>query len=70
MPYKVLWRVDPRSPLRPEVCDDIEQARSRARELCRHYGSRVRIEVWDEDETWQVVSAAGIAEWVFVEAKV
>jgi hypothetical protein len=27
-----------------------------ARQLCRHYGFRVRIEVWDEDETWQVVS--------------
>ena len=63
MRYKVKWRAEGEEPLQPELCDTIEQAKSRARQLKSKYGERVTIDVWNEDETWQIVASPGIAAW-------
>ena len=61
--YKVKWRVGNAGPLSPETVETAEAAKRRARELFLKHGEKVQVEIWNEDETWQVVSAAGAEEW-------
>jgi hypothetical protein len=63
MIYKVKWRADGKEPLVPESCDSLEAAKKRARELRAQYGSSVVMDIWNEDETWQIITPAGIDEW-------
>jgi hypothetical protein len=63
MRYKLKWRADSRGPLAPETFDTEGQAKARARELLAAQGPAVVIDVWNEEETWQIVSPAGVAEW-------
>jgi hypothetical protein len=64
MKYKVKWRAGGEEPLQPELFETVEVAKARARDLQSKYGERVTIDVWNEDETWQVVSPAGISDWI------
>ena len=50
-------------PLSPELVESAEAAKRRARELFFTHGEKVQVEIWNEDETWQVVTAAGAEEW-------
>ena len=63
MRYKVKWKVDGTGPLQPETIDSFEAAQKRVRDVIAQHGSRISIEVWNEDETWQIVSSAGAEEW-------
>lgn len=63
MKYKVKWRAGNAGPLSPELVENAEAAKRRARELILKHGEKVQIEIWNEDETWQVVTAAGAEEW-------
>jgi hypothetical protein len=63
MRYKLKWRADGAGPLTPETFDTEDQAKVRARELLAAQGTAVVIDVWNEDETWQIVTPAGVAEW-------
>jgi hypothetical protein len=63
MRYKVKWRAEGEEPLRPELFETIEQAKSRTRQLKSKYGERVTIDVWNEEETWQIVASPGIVAW-------
>ena len=63
MRYKLKWRADGTGPLTPETFDTEDQAKSRARELLAAQGTAVVIDVWNEDETWQIVTPAGVAGW-------
>lgn len=60
MRYKLKWRADGTGPLTPETFDTEDQAKSRARELLAAQGTAVVIDVWNEDETWQIVTPAGV----------
>ena len=63
MRYKLIRRVDDGFPASPEAFDGDEAAKSRARELLVKYRSRVKIDVWNEDQTWRIVTPAGVGEW-------
>jgi len=63
MRYKLKWRAEGQEPLQPELYDTMEHTKSRARQLKLQYGERVTIDVWNEDETWQIVASPGIAAW-------
>lgn len=63
MRYKVKWRADGEEPLQPEAFDSEDAAKARTRELLAKYASRVTIGIWNEDETWQIVTQAGVADW-------
>ena len=63
MRLKVKWRAEGEEPLQPEAFDSDSAAKARARELLAKYGSRVTIDIWNEDETWRIITPAGIAEW-------
>lgn len=63
MRYKVKWRAGGQEPLQPEVFNSEGEAKVRARQLLEQYGDRATIDIWNEDETWQMVSPAGVAEW-------
>lgn len=63
MRYKVKWRSESEQPLQPEVFDSEDTAKARTRELLTKYGSRMAIEIWNEDETWRIVTPAGIEDW-------
>ena len=63
MRYKVKWRAGGDEPLAPETFDTEAQAKQRARQLMAQYGTRVIIDIWNEEETWQVISPAGVADW-------
>lgn len=62
MRYKVKWKTATDRPLLPELVDSAEQAKERTRELLRLHQD-AKVEIWNEEETWQVVSPAGVAEW-------
>ena len=64
MKYKIKWRAAGEEPLQPEILETVEAAKARTRELISEYGQRVIIDVWNEDETWQIVTPAGIADWL------
>jgi hypothetical protein len=61
MRYKLKWRADRTGQLTPETFDTEDPAKSRARELLAAQGTAVVIDVWNEDETWQIVTPAGVA---------
>ena len=63
MRYKVKWWADGAGPLQPEVFDSFETAKERIRNLLASHGSQASIEVWNEDETWQVVTPNGVEAW-------
>jgi hypothetical protein len=63
MNYKIKWRTDGNAPLTLEAVSSSDSAKQRTRDLLAKYGSDVSIEIWNEDETWQIVSPTGVAEW-------
>ena len=63
MRYKLKWRAGGTGPLALETFDTEDQAEARARELTAAQGAAVVIDIWNEEETWQIVSPAGVAEW-------
>ena len=63
MRYKVKWRADGEEPLQPEAFDSEAAAKARTRELLAKYSSRVTIGIWNDDETWQIITPAGVADW-------
>ena len=64
MRYKVKWRAGGDGPLAPEVFEILEEAKARVRYLlANHPGAS--IDVWNEDETWQIVTPAGVEAWSF-----
>jgi hypothetical protein len=60
--FKVKWRRGNDGPLAPEVFDTEDQAKERVRQLLAEHQDNV-VDVWNEEETWQIVSPAGVAEW-------
>ena len=60
MRYKVKWWADGAGPLQPETFDSSDTAKERVRNLLVSHAS---IEVWNEDETWQVVTPNGVEAW-------
>jgi len=63
MRYKVKRRVDGDGPLSPELFESETHAKGRARELLVKHGARITIDIWNEDETWQVIAPPGVSEW-------
>jgi len=63
MRYKVKWRAEGEEPLLPELFESDAPAKARARELLAKYGARIVIDVWNEDETWQIIAPPGVSEW-------
>src|SRR4051794_16272953 len=63
MGYMVKWRAAENQPLQPELLQNFDAAKKRVRELLDKYGNEAAVEVWNEDETWQIVSASGVEEW-------
>lgn len=63
MRYKIKWRSDGQGPLKPEILDTVEATKARVRELLAQFGDGATIDVWNEDETWQIVSHSGVADW-------
>ena len=63
MKYKIKWRVSGSGPLSPELLESADAAKRRTRELFFENGEKVEVEIWNEEETWQVVTAAGAEEW-------
>jgi hypothetical protein len=63
MRYKVKWRAGSEGPLMPELFGSDVLAKARARELIAKYGPRTVIDIWNEDETWQIIAPPGVAEW-------
>jgi hypothetical protein len=63
MIYKLKWRTNGAGPLSPEPFDHQNQAKDRARALMKQHGSAVSIDVWNDDETWQIVTPSGVADW-------
>ena len=63
MRYKLKWRAAGEGPLSPEVFNSVEDARKRGRELIARYHRQLVADVWNEDETWQVVTPAGFEDW-------
>jgi hypothetical protein len=60
--FKVKWRKGNDGPLAPEVFDTEDQAKERVRQLLAEHHDMI-VDVWNEEETWQIVSPAGVAEW-------
>ena len=63
MRLKLKWRADEDGPLQPEQFDNENLAKERARQLLNRYGNRITCEVWNEDETWQIVASPGLGDW-------
>lgn len=63
MIYKVKWRAEGKGPLAPEAFDTLDAAKKRTRELRAEFGSRATIDIWNGEETWQIITPAGIEEW-------
>ena len=63
MRYKLIWRVDDDFPASPEAFDGDEAVKARARELLAKYRNSVKIDIWNEDQTWRIVTPAGVVEW-------
>jgi hypothetical protein len=64
MRYKVKWRAGSDGPLAPEVLETLEEAKARVRHLLANHPGAL-IDVWNEDETWQIVAPAGVEAWSF-----
>ena len=67
MRLKVKWRADGEEPLQPESFDSENAAKAKVRELLAKYGSRITIDIWNEDETWRIITPAGVTEWCKVD---
>jgi len=63
MRFKVKWRVRDQGPLAPEMFETEDAAKERVRQLLAEHRDQVIVDVWNEQETWQIVSPAGVAEW-------
>ena len=63
MRLKVKWRVGGGGPLTPEVFETQEDAKARVRQLMAEHPNGLTVDVWNEDETWQIVTPAGVKEW-------
>jgi hypothetical protein len=63
MRYNVKWRADGTGPLQPEKFDSFNTTKERVRNLFASHGRGTFVEVWNEDETWQIVTPAGAEEW-------
>ena len=63
MRLKVKWRIGDEGPLAPEVFDTEDAAKERVRQLLTEHRDQVTVDVWNEQETWQIVSPAGVEEW-------
>ena len=63
MRCKVKWRAKGEEQLAPEMFESFALAKLRSCELLAKYGSLVTIGIWNDDETWQIVSSTGIAAW-------
>jgi hypothetical protein len=63
MRYKVKWKSGGDGPLTPETFDTEGAAKARVRQLVNQHPRDLQVDVWNEDETWQIVTPAGIAEW-------
>jgi hypothetical protein len=61
--FRVKWRARGEEPLRPEEFMLESEAKARARELLVKYGSDATIDVWNDDETWQIVAPYGVPFW-------
>jgi hypothetical protein len=59
----VKWRAGAEQPLQTETFGTTEEAKARMRELLAKDPMRVMIELWNADETWQIVTPTGIGEW-------
>ena len=60
MRYKVKWWADGAGPLEPETFDSSDTAKER---VCNLLASHASIEVWNEDETWQIITPNGVEAW-------
>ena len=63
MRYKIKWRANGDGPLQPEMVETLDQAKARSRELLATYAEKLTIDIWNEDETWQIVSPTGVPDW-------
>jgi hypothetical protein len=54
--------VGQRNLLAPELVESAEAAKVRARQLLES-APNLKVEIWNEAETWQVVAPPGIAAW-------
>ena len=63
MRYKIKWKSGDEGPLTPEIFDTEDAAKGRVRQLVNQHPRDLVVDVWNEDETWQIVTQAGIAEW-------
>ena len=63
MRYKVKWRAEGEGPLSPELFESDAPAKARALQLIAKYGTRIVIDIWNEDETWQIIAPPGVVDW-------
>jgi len=63
MRYKIKWNVGGTGPLTPELCDSEESAKNRVRQSISERRAGLVVDLWNEDETWQIVTSAGVKEW-------
>jgi hypothetical protein len=63
MRHKVKWRAEGEEPLSPELFESDMPAKARAFELLAKYGTRIVIDVWNKDKTWQIIAPPGVADW-------
>jgi hypothetical protein len=64
MRYKVKWKAGGAGTrCSPRCSIPLKPPRERIRNLLASHGSQASIEVWNEDETWQIISPTGAAVW-------
>jgi hypothetical protein len=60
--YKINWKTGTGRNIVSEAFDTFEGAKARGRELLVRHDNLIA-SVWDEEETWQVVTPARFREW-------
>ncbi len=60
--YKINWRTQGAAMIVSEAFGSFEAAKRRGRDLLAQHEGLVA-SVWNDDETWQVVTPAGFHEW-------
>lgn len=63
MRCKVKWRTDKTVQFEIESFENTELAKKRARDIITAKTGQATVELWNESETWQIVSAAGAEAW-------
>lgn len=63
MRIKLKWKAGGEGPLQPEKFENEAEAKERVKQLLTKYGDRVTCDVWNEQETWQIVAPPGLREW-------